>query len=65
MSIHPNHGSRPVADEPARTPCPCGDSYCSDRMPKNQDRSGCCQYCGTYDCDVCGWADPTTPEANR
>jgi hypothetical protein len=50
MTVQPN--------EPAPTPCPCGDSYCSDFMPKNQDRSHCCMYCGYYDCDVCGWADP-------
>lgn len=38
--------------------CRCGDAYCADLMPANQDRSECCQYCGYYDCDVCGWADP-------
>ncbi|MEU8656927.1 hypothetical protein [Actinoplanes philippinensis] len=43
---------------PPQPPCPCGDSYCSDLMPANQDRSACCQYCGYYDCDVCGWTDP-------
>jgi hypothetical protein len=36
-------------------PCPCGDYYCADAMPPNQDRSRCCQYCGYYNCDVCGW----------
>jgi hypothetical protein len=43
-------------------PCQCGDSYCSDtfgRATRGQDRSGCCQYCGFFCCDVCGWADPS------
>lgn len=42
--------------------CPCGDSGCSDtfgRATQGQDRSDCCQYCGFFDCDVCGWADPS------
>ncbi|MEU4623093.1 hypothetical protein AB0G04_24360 [Actinoplanes sp. NPDC023801] len=42
-------------------PCPCGDHYCADLMPKGQDRSDCCQYCGYYDCDVCRWTDPNRP----
>ncbi|GAA4963819.1 hypothetical protein GCM10025331_64530 [Actinoplanes utahensis] len=40
-------------------PCQCGDSYCEDTFGKataGQDRSGCCQYCGWFDCDVCGWS---------
>ncbi|GAA2475824.1 hypothetical protein [Winogradskya humida] len=53
MTIHPDDGS-----QPSQTPCPCGDYYCSDFMPKDQDRSQCCMYCGPYDCDVCGWIDP-------
>ncbi|MEV6601967.1 hypothetical protein AB0M36_34705 [Actinoplanes sp. NPDC051346] len=40
------------------TPCLCGDSSCTDLMPKDQDRSQCCMHCGYYDCDVCGWSDP-------
>jgi hypothetical protein len=42
--------------------CRCGDSGCEDtfgRATKGQDRSGCCQYCGYFDCDVCGWTDPS------
>ena len=42
--------------------CRCGDSDCSDtfgRATKGQDRSGCCPCCGWFDCDVCGWADPS------
>ncbi len=41
--------------------CQCGDSDCVDtfgRATAGQDRSDCCQYCGYYDCDVCGWTDP-------
>lgn len=38
------------------SPCPCGDYYCADYAPTDGiDRSDCCQYCGFYDCDVCGW----------
>ncbi|MGC4853721.1 hypothetical protein ACLQ24_10025 [Micromonospora sp. DT4] len=39
-----------------RYPCPCGDYYCADNIPLNTiDRSDCCQYCGFFSCDVCGW----------
>jgi hypothetical protein len=36
----------------------CGDSDCEDtfgRATAGQDRSDCCQYCGYFYCDVCGW----------
>jgi hypothetical protein len=49
---------------PTTTPCPCGDNGCSDTFGKataGQDRSDCCQYCGYYSCDVCGWTDPANP----
>ncbi|MEU4772476.1 hypothetical protein [Micromonospora sp. NPDC023644] len=37
-------------------PCPCGDYYCADNTPLTTiDRRDCCQYCGFYNCDVCGW----------
>lgn len=42
--------------------CRCGDSDCSDTFgvaTRGQDRSRCCQYCGWFDCDVCGWRDPS------
>ncbi|GIE90881.1 hypothetical protein [Actinoplanes regularis] len=41
--------------------CLCGDYGCEDtfgRATAGQDRSDCCQYCGYYGCDVCGWSDP-------
>lgn len=44
------------------TPCRCGDSDCADTFglaTRGQDRSGCCQYCGWFDCDVCDWTDPS------
>lgn len=50
---------------PPRPACQCGDSYCSDVMPPHQDRTDCCQYCGFYSCDVCGWTAPTAPAASR
>jgi hypothetical protein len=55
------------APEPARQ-CPRGDSDCQDtfgRATRGQDRSRCCQYCGYYDCDVCGWAAEPVIGATR
>jgi hypothetical protein len=39
--------------------CQCGDADCADtfgQATRGQDRTACCQYCGWFDCDVCGWA---------
>ncbi|AEV87185.1 hypothetical protein ACWT_6171 [Actinoplanes sp. SE50] len=57
----------PENNSPATTRCQCGDHYCAEVMPKDQDRSQCCQYCGYRDCDVCGWTDQAlrSPEVSR
>ncbi|WP_433789321.1 hypothetical protein [Actinoplanes sp. CA-252034] len=50
-----------TATSPENTTCRCGDPGCADTFGKataGQDRTDCCQSCGYYNCDVCGWIDP-------